>query len=199
MHLRLPIAACVVLLLAACQAPPSLQNPDSYTPAPGDPGLRSKIVGVWLFDQLGSPTTHVASRTAYCADGTFVADYRISHPGASTCFRETGHWQVTGGMFIEEATKTTNPNGKTCPKFFRHVISASPEVLLIESRTGMRARLLRGPGKPSNPPPPLDEGRLVADLATRKMRGFVPVPLKGHGDQVAWKVESPVIEALKNR
>jgi hypothetical protein len=151
---------------------------------------------VWMFDELASTTTHVASRTHYFPDGSFVADYRISHPGNSSCFRETGRWCFEGDLFVEESTSTTHPTGRQPPKLLRRIESASLTELHLVSLTGMKALLRRGPRLHSKGFL-LVEDDLLADLAPMKMRGFIPVPIPGQPDQSGWRVECTMIESIK--
>jgi len=175
-----------VCLLTACSTVPVPSSSDNQL---------SGIVGVWMYDELASTTTHVASRTHYYADGTFVADYRISHPGSSSCFRETGHWNFKDGLFVEESLTTTNPRGRKIPKLSRRITSVSKHDLHLASDTGIKAHLHKG----STFHPKgfkLTESGLLADLAPYKMRGFIPVSVDGRPDQQGWRVECTMIERL---
>ena len=158
--------------------------------------VSQQIVGVWMFDNLVSTTTHIASRSHYFPDGSFVSDYRISHPGSSLCFRETGRWSFEGDLFIEESTSTTHPNGRKTPKLLRKIESASPTELHLISRTGMKALLKRGPRLRSKGFR-LTEDDLLADLEAMHMRGFIPFPIPGRPHEVGWRVECTTIESMK--
>ncbi len=186
--MKIPFLALVVVaILSGCS---STSVPSAAS------GHSSQIVGVWMFDELASTTTHVASRTHYYPDGSFVADYRISHPGSSSCFRETGRWSFEGDLFVEESTSTTNPTGRQTPKLLRRIESASSSELLLASRTGMKAHLRRGP-KLHPKGFRLSEQDLLADLAPLKMRGFIPFPIPGQPGQSGWRVECTMIESLR--
>jgi hypothetical protein len=139
-----------------------------------DSELFSKIVGVWMFEAMGNNMRHVAQRTIYREDGTFVSDYRYSNAGEVSYRRATGFWYPLMGWFCEEETKSTDE--RLIPRMVRWVNDPIDKELRIESRTGTEAVLVRGVPPAEDFNYALDsllEKELEASLADRNMLGYV--------------------------
>jgi hypothetical protein len=107
-----------------------------------DSELFGEILGPWLFESMGENLVHVAQRTIYRDDGTFVSDYRISSAGSIKYRRATGFWYPLMGWFCEEETKSTDE--RLIPRMVRWVEEPIDQELKTASRTGMKAVLRRG-------------------------------------------------------
>ena len=140
-----------------------------------DSELFGKIVGVWLFESMGQNMRHVAQRTIYRDDGTFVSDYRISSAGEISYRRATGFWYPLMGWFCEEETKSTDD--RLIPRMVRWVTDPIDKELKTASRTGMEAVLIRGDlaGEGFDYSlGGLSQKELDASLAAKNLVGFVP-------------------------
>ena len=137
----------LILILLSCASTFALEQP-KLTEAQiheldkRDSELFGKIVGVWLFESMGQNMRHVAQRTIYRDDGTFVSDYRISSAGEISYRRATGFWYLLMGWFCEEETKSTDE--RLIPRMVRWVTDPIDKELKTASRTGTEAVLIRG-------------------------------------------------------
>jgi len=139
-----------------------------------DADLSEKIVGAWLFETMGDNFVHVAQRTIYKKDGTFVSDYRISSAGEINYRRATGIWFTLMGWFCEEETQSTD--GQLIPRMVRWVDDPIGKELKTTSRTGVKAVLVRGdsPAKDFDYSlKGLSEKELCSSLLSEKMLGFI--------------------------
>jgi hypothetical protein len=139
-----------------------------------DSELFGKIVGAWVFESMGKDFQHVAQRTIYREDGTFVADYRFSSAGEVSYRRAVGFWYPLMGWFCEEENKSTD--GRLIPRMVRWVNDPIDKELKIVSRTGMEAVLIRSTSPAEGFDYSLDglsQKEFDAALASKNMLGFV--------------------------
>ncbi len=140
-----------------------------------DSELFGKIAGVWMFESMGPDFRHVAQRSIYREDGTFVADYRFSSAGKISYRRATGIWYPLMGWFCEEETKSDD--GRLIPRMVRWVNDPIGQELNVVSRTGMKAVLIRGEAVGNDFDGSLDgfsKKELDASLAAKNLIGFIP-------------------------
>lgn len=166
------ILAIVPLVSALALERPKLTDAQVEEMDARDSELFGKIVGVWVFEAMGE--RHVAQRTIYREDGTFVSDYRISSAGEVRYRRATGFWYPLMGWFCEEETKATDD--RLIPRMVRWVVDPIDKELKTVSRTGMKADLTRGKALGEDfdfTLGGLAEKELDLYLASQNMVGFV--------------------------
>lgn len=174
------ISHIIAALLVGCGTSlaleqPKLTNEQISELDQRDSELFRKIVGTWLFESMGENFVHVAQRTIYNEDGTFVSDYRISSAGQISFRRATGFWYPLMGWFCEEETKSTDE--RSIPRVVRWVEDPIGEELKTVSRTGIRAVLLRGSPTEKDFDPSLNglsKEKFSATLESKNIIGFVP-------------------------
>ena len=181
MHIR-TLATTLLNLSLAC-APAWAEDMPAFTPERlesldhRDSELFSGILGAWYFESMGRNFTHVAQRTVYFENCTFVSDFRISNAGSVRYRRATGVWNPVMEWFFEEETQSTDD--RLIPRMIRWLGSVSDKELKTRSRTNMEAALVRGP-QPSNDFDSslngLSEKELIEALTGLGMVGFIPNP-----------------------